>query len=383
MTATVYAKKDRPYYSIILRYKGESGKERTKTITTDLSVKGNNKRKAEKLKDEILAQYTKDKVDIGKDAFFTDFIKEWLETRRKTGKIQQTTYDAYTMTLNAHIIPFFEPLKLRLKEIEPRHIQKYVNKKLECVSVNTVKKHMANLIACLDSAVKQNIIPFNPAKRIEELKKVKFTGAKFLSETEIVQMLNCFKGDPLEIAILLTLFYGLRRSETLGIMWRAVDFTNNTLAINHTIVKVVNTTHRKDLTKNASSNDILPLPKLIAAHLIKWKEEQARRKELQPNNYIDSDYVCTMFDGELMKTDYVSKHFKLIMKKNGLPTIRFHDLRHSAGTYLKFLGFDLRDIQSWLRHADLKTNVMYTHMDMTAKAAIGERLNAKLTQMGL
>jgi len=90
-----------------------------------------------------------------------------------------------------------------------------------------------------------------------------------------------------------------------------------------------------------------------------------------------------MFDGQPMSTDYVSKHFKLVMAKNGLPKIRFHDIRHSAGTYLKFLGFDLRDIQSWLRHADLKTTVMYTHMDMTSKAAIGERLDAKLTQMGL
>jgi len=250
MTATVYAKKGRPNYSIILRYKGETGKEQTKTITTDLPIKGNNKRKAEKLKDEILAQYMKDKVDIGKDSLFTDFIKDWLETRRKTGKIQQTTHDSYVMTLNAHILPFFEPLHLRLKEIEPRHIQNYVNKKLERVSVNTIKKHMANLVACLDSAVKQNIIPFNPAKRIEELKKVKFTGAKFLSEKEIVQMLNCFKGDPLEIVILLTLFYGLRRSETLGIKWGALDFNKNTLAINHTVVKVANTTHRKDLTKN-------------------------------------------------------------------------------------------------------------------------------------
>jgi len=382
MTATVYAKKGRPNYFVILRYKSESGKERTKTISTDLSVKGNNKRKAEKLKDEILSQYTKDKIDIGKDAFFTDFIKDWLETRRKTGKIQQTTYDSYVLTLNAHILPFFAPLNLRLKEIEPRHIQKYVNKKLERVSVNTVKKHMVNLVACLDSAVKQNIIPFNPAKRIEELKKVKFTGAKFLSESEIVQMLNCFNGDPLEIVILLTLFYGLRRSETLGIMWRAVDFTNNTLAINHTVVKVVNVTHRKDLTKNESSNAILPLPNLIKAYLLKWKEEQMRRKELQSNNYIDSDYVCTMFDGQLMKTDYVSKHFKLIMAKNNLPAVRFHDLRHSSGTYLKFLGFDLRDIQSWLRHADLKTTSMYTHMDLGAKVAIGKRLDAKLTQMG-
>jgi integrase len=119
--------------------------------------------------------------------------------------------------------------------------------------------------------------------------------------------------------------------------------------------------------------------------LLRWKDEQAQRKALQPNDYYngDSEYVCTAFNGELFKPDYVSKHFKLIMKDNGLQKIRFHDLRHSAGTYLKYLGFDLRDIQAWLRHADIKTASQYAHMDLSAKAPIAAKLNEKLSKMGL
>ncbi|MCL2198863.1 MAG: site-specific integrase [Defluviitaleaceae bacterium] len=382
MTATINAKKDRPNYFVIIRYKDDTGKERTKTISTEISVKGNNKRKAERLKDEILEQYKRDKVSIEKDPFFTDFFKECMETWLITSKIQLTTYDSYTITMNAHILPFFEPLKLRVKDVEPNHIQKYVNKKLKRVSANTVKKHIANISSCLESAVRQNIISFNPAKRIDELKKVKYKGAKYLTEAEIIEMLRCFKGDPLEMVILLTLFYGLRRSEILGLKWSAINFIKNVFEIRHVVVKVSKKTHYKNLTKNDSSNDFLPLTDIIKTHLVKLKEEQTQRKELQPNSYIDNDYICKRFDGELMSTDYVSKHFKLIMKKNNLPNIRFHDLRHSAGTYLKYLGFDLRDIQAWLRHADLKTTSQYTHVDLSAKVAIGEKLNAKLTENG-
>jgi len=232
--------------------------------------------------------------------------------------------------------------------------------------------------------LRQNIIAFNPAKRVNELKKEKYTGAQFLNEKQIEQLLACSIGDPLEIVILLTVFYGLRRSEVLGLKWDALDFDNRTIAIRHTVVKVAKTIHLRDSTKNDSSNAVLPLPNMIKARLIKWREEQEYRKSLQPNGYIDSEYVCTMFDGSFVKPDYVSKHFKLILFKNKLPVVRFHDLRHSSASYLKYLGFDLKDIQTWLRHADIQTSInLYTHLDMTAKIGIADKLDARIASFDL
>ena len=385
MTATLQIKKDRPNYYVLIRYRDEAtGKERQKWVTTDIPVKGNNKRKAEKKREEIITHFMRDKVDLSKDAYFTEFIKVWLETLKSSKNIAPTTYDAYTMTLVVHILPFFEPLRLRVKEVEPRHIQQYINLKLEKLSPNTVKKHLANISSCLESAVRQNIIAYNPAKRVEELKKVKYSGAQFLNEQQIEQLLIASKGDPLEIVILLTVFYGLRRSEALGIRWCAIDFDNDTIAIKHTVVKVSKMIYRRDSTKNDSSNAILPLPNLIKSRLIKWKEEQKRRKLLQPDDYIDSNYVNTMFDGSLIKPDYVSRHFKLILAKSGLPMVRYHDLRHSSASYLKYLGFDPKDIQTWLRHADIQTTMnLYTHLDMTAKQGIANTLDARIAGFGL
>jgi len=62
-----------------------------------------------------------------------------------------------------------------------------------------------------------------------------------------------------------------------------------------------------------------------------------------------------------------------------MPHIRFHDLRHSSASYLKYLGFDLKDIQTWLRHKDIQTTMnLYTHLDMEAKESIADTLSAKL-----
>jgi len=96
------------------------------------------------------------------------------------------------------------------------------------------------------------------------------------------------------------------------------------------------------------------------------------------NDYIDEGYVCTQIDGGLLKPHYVSAHFKLLLAKHKMPPIRFHDLRHSSACYLKYLGFDLKDIQIWLRHKDIQTTMnIYMNIDMEAKTEIANKLNNK------
>ena len=81
---------------------------------------------------------------------------------------------------------------------------------------------------------------------------------------------------------------------------------------------------------------------------------------------------------KLMKPNYVSQHFKLLLEKNNMPKIRFHDLRHSSACYLKYLGFDLKDIQTWIRHGDIQTTMnIYVSLDMEARRNIADSLNEK------
>ena len=380
MTATIQIKKNRPNYYVLIRYQDETtGRKRQKWVTTDIPVKGNNKRRADKRKDEILAQHIRDKVDLGKDYLFIDFMNQWLENLRHS--IERSTYDGYKLILHRHIHPFFEPLKLNVKDITPIHIQQYINHCMKTISANTVRKHLANISKCFDSAVRQSIIAFNPVSRIDLPKKHKYIGAKFYNEKQIEQLLSYSKNDPLEIVILLTIFYGLRRSEVLGLKWSAVDFDNRTIAINHTVVNSFNIEYRKDSTKNDSSNSVIPLSNIIIQRLKQWKSQQAQHKLLQPKSYIDEGYVCTQIDGSLIKPNYVSQHFKLLLAKNNMPHIRFHDLRHSSASYLKYLGFDLKDIQVWLRHGDIQTSMnLYTHLDMAAKVELAEALDARFSK---
>ena len=376
MTGSIQAKKGRANYFAVLNTYDNCGKRKLKWIDTGIPVKGNNKRKADTKLRELLVEYSKNQIDFYKDIAFTTFIRQWLEIAKVS--LAPSTYDAYSMTLKCHIIPYFDGKKLHVTDIKPTHIQQYVIDKLKTISPNTVRKHLANISKCLDSAVKQNIITYNPAKRIETPKKIRYTGAKHYNEKQIKLLLECAKNDPLEVVIRLTLFYGLRRSEVLGLKWSAINFEKQTVSINHTVVKIGKAVHKNDRTKNESSYSTFPIPVKISNELKKWKERQKQLRILQPNDYHDSDYLCTYDDGSLLSTDYVSRHFALLLKKNNMPHIRFHDLRHSAASYLKCLGFDLKDIQTWLRHRDIQTTMnIYTHLDLEAKSNIADSLDAK------
>jgi len=99
---------------------------------------------------------------------------------------------------------------------------------------------------------------------------------------------------------------------------------------------------------------------------------------LQPNDYIDEGYVFVRDTGQLIPPNYITKHFKKILARNNMPVINFHDLRHSSASYLHYLGFSMKDIQTWLRHGDIGTTMnIYTHIDMSAKRNIADTLNER------
>jgi integrase len=295
--------------------------------------------------------------------------------------IEAVTCDTYRVIINNQIVPFYEPKKLKLKDVTPRHIQQYIEFKLKSVSPNTVRKHLWNLSKCFDSAIKQKLITFNPVKGIEMPKKIKYTGAKYYNEQQIDKLLSVIKGDVLEGVIMFAIFYGMRRSEILGMKWSAVNFDNKTFDVKHTVVRVDKVLHKKDSTKTDSSYRTLPMPEIIIDMLQRLRAQQEQYRHLQPNDYVDEGYVFTREDGTLIPPNYVTKHFKLILTKNNLPVIRLHDLRHSTASYLLYLGFSMKEISVWLGHGDIGITMnLYAHLDMAAKRNIADTLNGKFNK---
>ena len=383
MKTYVRTKPGRPYYYIVIDYNDATGDRKRKWVTTDIPIKGNNKLAAEERRKEVEAEYeqqdieTTAEIDLRGDTLFTDYITQWLEVSKSAWA--DSTYQTYKYQVEYHIIPWFMPKKLKLKDLSPQVLENYIIEKSKDVAGNTVIKHLVNVSKCLKGAVKKGIIRYNPASVIEWPKKTEYMDAQVYNETQILKLLEGSKGDPMELMILLTIYYGLRRSELLGLKWSAVDFEQKTITIKHTVTNVMNVVNRKDQTKRKASYRSYPMSEAIINGLLAAKSQQEELKQMQPNDYKNPEgYIFTRSDGSLVLVDYPSHHFKRLTKKIGLPAIRFHDLRHSAGTYLKYLGFSLVEIKDWLGHGDINTTLKYLHFDMDGKwkmlNAIDERL---------
>lgn len=371
MTGTLQIKKGK--YYCVLDYRNEEGARKFKWISTGLEVK-NNKRKASEILKDLLAEYEKklEKVNVDKNSNipFTDYLINWVE--KKKNKIELTTWESYYNIVANHFIPYFKPLNLSIEDVKPKHISDYydykfsngrLDRKKGGLSFGSLKKHSAVLKSALNQAFLEEIINRNPAAKIPLPKKDcgehKYT---FLTVTQANELLKIFKDHHIQPIIYMALYYGLRRGEVIGLKWSAIDFKNNVLKINHIITQTLTLT-AKDRTKTSSGKrDYILIPE-IKEMLNLVKKKQNDSKKIFGKNYKKTDYVFTWPDGRPYSPSYITKEFQKVLHRNNFPKMCFHDLRHSCASVLHDKGWDLKDIQTWLGHADIQTTAnIYTHI---------------------
>ena len=146
------------------------------------------------------------------------------------------------------------------------------------LTANTVIHRHANIRKCLQYAFQIGLIKSNPADRIERPRKEKYV-AEVYNQQELDKLFEAVKCDPLELGVILASFYGLRRSEVVGLKWDAIDFERKTISIKHTVTQVrldgKSVVVAKDRTKTKSSHRTLPLVEPFERLLVRlWREQQ-------------------------------------------------------------------------------------------------------------
>ncbi len=217
-------------------------------------------------------------------------------------------------------------------------------------------------------------------------KKEKFIGG-FYDKKEVNTLFDIIQGNPLEVAIKLAAFYGLRREEIIGLKWNAIDFENSTLTIQHTVTECnLNGKHievASDTAKTDSSLRTMPLVANFREMLLAKKEKQEYYRKLCGRSYCKEylDYIFVNEMGERLKPSYLSDGFKRILEQNDLRRIRFHDLRHTCASLLLANNVPMKKIQEWLGHSDFSTTAnIYAHLDYQSKISSAE---AMLTGLGM
>lgn len=356
------------YYYIILNLTDSAGKRKPKWISTGLTIKGNKKR-AEQMLMEERRKYANAKT--GDDVLFADFMEQWLEIVKSTVSIP--TYSSYVNAVKSIIAPYFRKKKILLRDLQAHDIQMFYQEQLQRVKASSVIHYHANIHKALKYAVKNDMIPSNPADKVERPKQDKFYG-NFYDRDELNKLFEAVAGTRLELPVLLGAFYGLRRSEIVGLKWSAIDFEQNTITISHTVTscnldgKCVIVA--KDTTKTKSSRRTLPLVPYFHEKLLAVKAQQERNQKLCGRSYNREflEYICVDDIGDRFKPNYITSQFPKLLERNGFRKIRFHDLRHSCASLLLASGVPMKHIQEWLGHSDFSTTAnIYAHLDYSSK----------------
>ena len=385
VTGSIYERKG-IYYAIVSYY--VDGRRKQKSVSTGLSVKGNKRRALEFLENLKRTYETKESMENmdGSRLLMTDYMDEWLKIVKPL--VERATYKSYDNMVSARIRPHFEKLNLLLTEVEPKHIKMLYDEILEQgYTTNTVIHYHAVLHQALAYAVKNDYILSNPADRVKRPKKNKHISS-FYTKEEILTLLDIAKDDPIYIPIVLSAYYGFRRSETLGMRWSAIDFENKTITVNHKVTELTENgktiVYAEDKLKTKSSYRTLPLIPVVEEKLLEHKAKLERNQKLFGNSYCKEymDYVCVNEMGKLFRPNFVSDHFGWLLKKYGLKKLTFKELRHSCASMLVAEGIPMKSIQEWLGHSNFSTTAdIYSHIDYHAKqqsaAAIGNALQSK------
>ena len=368
-------------YYMVLSYKDKSGKRVSKWLPTGLPVKGNKKR-AEDMLMAARAEFVAVEAAIDRDMPFSSYLVQWMEIARST--LKPNTAAGYASMIQNPIAPYFQQRGITLGGLQAVDIQMFYTSQLKRVSANTVIHYHAIIHRALKYAVKTDLIDVNPADKVERPRKDRFT-ASFYDGNEVNRLFQVARGTPLELPVMLAAFYGLRRSEVVGLKWDAIDFENKTIAIRHTVTVCAEKGRRievaADTTKTASSRRTLPLVPAFQTKLAALKEEQEKNRILCGRSYCTDylGYVLVDAMGNRLKLSYISTAFPALLKRNGLRPIRFHDLRHSCASLLLKNGVPMKQIQEWLGHSDFSTTAnIYAHLDAGSKLTSAQAMEKGL-----
>ncbi len=367
----------------------------------------------------------------GRHITLLDFYNKWVNEYCKI-HLEETTTAWYDDLFQGQILPALGHLKMA--DIKPLHLQTFLNNLSKegatvdggAYSPTSVKKYHAALSSLFTMAVKWGICSDNPTKKVTLPKqKGAADSVQFFTPEQTINFLNAlnnsyattYKGHtrvddtgkpytvkaytesrpiPTQIKLVMNIavYGGLRLGEILGLTWDCIDFNNNTLIINKSVARIKGGQNRQivKVPKNKSSIRTISIPASVMTLIKFWRQEQSQLKYALGDKWRGSteyDFLFIQRDGKPMNLSTPYQAFKDIIEKynrtvdneaDKLPSIRFHDLRHTSATLLiSSKKTDVKTVSSRLGHAQTSTTLnIYAHsyktLDETASDALEDIL---------
>jgi integrase len=233
------------------------------------------------------------------------------------------------------------------------------------------------LVQALNQAVRWNMISRNSAALVRSPKAPR-PAIKPLAPEQARQLLVSMKGEPLETLHQVVLTFGLRRGEALGLKWDDIDLDRATLAIRRTIGRATSGIVVQE-PKTASGRRTLKLPQSLTAALKAHRKCQLERRLLAGPDWQDTGYVFTTSIGTHLDPSKPGADLDRLLGNAGLEHVRYHDLRHSAATFMLVQGVHPKVVADMLGHAKVGLTLdVYSHVLPSLQAEAAGKVEALL-----
>ena len=316
----------------------------------------------------------------GKSLKFSEFTEIW---KRDYGskELAPSTYKRYCRMLETRLLPYFG--HFYINKIKPTDIMKFYDllekdtqlvrkqgnngaKTKKPLSGKTILEHHRLLRAMLHKAVYWQLIVANPAERVQPPKARKPKRRSYDDEQTKILLENLellsSEDTKYKVAIILTVFTGVRLGELMGLEWQDVDFKNGIISINRSSQYLADMGVFTKVPKTESSIREIAIPEFIISLLKEYKLWYEEQKSICGELWTDSDRLFVQADGKPMHPSTISKWFVKYVGQIGLPVINFHGLRHTNASLLVAQNIDIAVISARLGHAQISTTLdFYVH----------------------
>jgi len=312
----------------------------------------------------------------GTKIIFTDFLDDWLETKKT--HVAEQTWSYYSQIVRDYIKPKLGMFTLR--ELSTRRIQFFYNHLVEQeVGLRTIEKNHSIIHASLNYAVKYGLIPTNP-DAFTDPPKPKKKEMKYLNVEEVKQLLQVAKenNDRNYALYYLAIVTGMRQGELLGLQWKNVDLERGVIKINQNLKRLP--TGKLVFGKPKTKTSIRSIA--IGDETIEVLKEQKQRIERECNDenlkelWKEMDLVFPSTIGTPIDPTNILKKFRQSLKQAKLPRIRFHDLRHTAASLMLNNGIDVLVASRRLGHAKPSITLdVYGHLLTSDQNRVGDKMD--------
>ena len=260
-----------------------------------------------------------------------EYLGRWL-TDSVRDTVRPTTFERYEQIVRLHIRPVLD--KVRLKNLSPAHVRGLYREKLDAgLSPRSVQYVHVTLHKALKQAIADVLIPRNVTEAVKP-PQVSREEMRPLTAEQVKVLFEAARGDRLKALYVLAVTTGLRQGELLGLKWDDIDLEVGTLQVRRTLT-------------TAKGGPVLSAPKVkgsrrtvrlsqtaleaLRSHLERQLEEIDQAGGLWSENGL----IFASKSGEPLSRQHITaRRFKPLLKRAGLPEIRFHDLRHTCATLL-------------------------------------------------